>query len=317
MNKVVVVIVTFNRLTKLQKALEIYTSSMVSHVVIVDNASTDGTAQFLQSLTSGNTHILSMPENLGGSGGFHEGIKYVHQQIEHYDWVLVQDDDAYPDISTLNSFVQTGEAYGADAIISAIYYPSGGICEMNRPGFLPFKSLRQGWNTLIKGNRGFHIDDIPYLSNTSCQVDFASFVGLFINKEIVEAIGFPDKSWFIYGDDLDYTTRFTQQGFKLYFNPHFVFYHDCLSLSSGSPNHKTYSDLWRAFFMYRNGLIIYKKLAGKLFPFVFLFKLSSWLLAITKYPNRVGYLKILCVAVKDGLLNNRKKKMEEVRRLLS
>lgn len=317
MSKVVAVIVTFNRWEKLQKAIETYVKSAVSSIVIVNNASTDGTAVYLETINDERIHILTLQENSGGAGGFHEGMKYVHQTIQDYDWVLVQDDDAFPDVPSLNAFVENSSEKGVDAVISAIYYPTGEICEMNRPGFLPFKDLKQTWTTLTKGNKGFHLGDDYYEDNKKGSVDFASFVGLFLSKRIIQEMGFPDKDWFIYGDDLDYTISFTQRGFSLLFDPDRVFYHDCKSLNAANPNQKTYTDLWRAFFMYRNGIIIYKRLAGKLFAIVFLFKLLSWVWSTRKYPKAKEYLKIVYVAVKDGLLNNRQKKLSEVKQLIS
>jgi len=311
-NKVTAVIVTYNRCAKLQKALDIYMASKVSDIIVVNNASTDGTDDFLRTLADPRIHLLSLPENSGGAGGFHEGMKYAHTTLNDYDWILVQDDDAYPDIDALNRFINSAEPRDMDAIISAVYYPEGGLCEMNRPGFLPFKDLKQSLATLRKGNSGFHIDSSYYLDKRSCSVDFASFVGLFISKRIVEKMGFPDKDWFIYGDDLDYTTNFTRAGFQMIFDPKLVFYHDCQSLNAGNVNQKTYSSLWRAYFMYRNGVIIYKKLAGNLFFLVFLYKLLSWILASKAYEDKMKYFKLLWVSIKDGLNGDRRKKIKDV-----
>ena len=47
---VCVVIVTYNRLNKLKKTLDYYDKQQLSpsHIVVVNNASTDSTSQFLQ-----------------------------------------------------------------------------------------------------------------------------------------------------------------------------------------------------------------------------------------------------------------------------
>lgn len=311
-NKVTAVIVTYNRREKLEKALAIYLASKIAALVVVDNASTDGTGAYLRTLADPRLHVVSLPENGGGAGGFHEGMKYVHETVRDYDWLVAQDDDAYPDAGTLDKFIASPGPQDADAIIAAVYYPDGGICEMNRPGFLPFKTWRQTLATLRRGNAGFHIDSGHYLEKRRCPVDFASFVGLFIHKRVVEKMGFPDKDWFIYGDDLDYTTGLTGAGFRMVFDPGITFYHDCRSLNAGSVNQKTYSSLWRTYFMYRNGLIIYKRLAGALFFPVLLYKLASWLLAARVHQDKAGYFRLLWLSVVDGLSGDRRKKLKDI-----
>ena len=97
--KIGAVVVTYNRLDKLKKALESFEKQLYlpAYVIVADNASTDGTAQYLRQWQKEDAGfkkiILTMESNMGGSGGFYAGIKRAMEQ--EADWIWVSDDDAY------------------------------------------------------------------------------------------------------------------------------------------------------------------------------------------------------------------------------
>ena len=98
LNMTVAVIVTFNRSAKLMKVLDAIKAQTQRPdiVLVVDNASTDDTAALVQARAAGDDTIrhLRLPENVGGAGGFHAGMKAAYQMGGQYFWV--SDDDAYP-----------------------------------------------------------------------------------------------------------------------------------------------------------------------------------------------------------------------------
>ena len=314
MKKVAALVVTYNRINKLKVVLDKYLSSNIYSIVIVDNASTDDTREFLSNLSDKRIQVLTLSENTGGSGGFHTGLKYIHEALRDYEWVILQDDDAYPDVDKLNEFIVAVDPIKADVLMSAVYYPSGKISEMNKPGYLPFKNFNQSIKTFLRGNKGFHIPDELYLSKSLHEVDFASFVGLFVSKNVVERVGYPEKEWFIYGDDLDYSISITQANYKIYFDPNLIFLHDCESLNN-TGNAKLYTALWRVYYTYRNGLIIYRKISGALFPLVAVYKITIWLLLCKNYKEKLKYLKLTVYAIYDGFKCNRTRSLEDIRKL--
>ena len=85
--KIGAVVVTYNRLDKLKKALESFEKQLYlpAYVIVADNASTDGTAQYLRQWQKEDAGfkkiILTMESNMGGSGGFYAGIK---RAMEHF-----------------------------------------------------------------------------------------------------------------------------------------------------------------------------------------------------------------------------------------
>ncbi len=308
--KLVAVVVTYNRVEKLKKSLSRLIDSDIDEIVVVNNHSSDKTAEYLSSLDSSKLHVIDLEENLGGSGGFYYGVKYTHETIVDYDWILLCDDDAYIEAGTIDHFLQRERRDDIFAYMSAVYYPSGEVCDMNVPGFEPFKSFSQAKETLLKD---FHIESVAYRSNQLIKVDFASFVGIFVKKDAISTIGYPDPKWFIYGDDLDFTLNMTKHNLPIYFDPNLKFIHDCETIDK---NKRVYSPMWKAYFTYRNGLIIYKRLSGKLFPLIVFAKVAKWLSNVRFYEDKKGYLKLLSLAVKDGLKGDRDKKLKDLKRFI-
>ncbi|MER3603731.1 MAG: hypothetical protein C4298_08345, partial [Thermus sp.] len=84
--RVCAVVVTYNRKELLRECLETLRGQTrkVDHILVVDNASTDGTEEVLRAEFP-EVEVLRLPENQGSSGGFHEGMKRAYE--EGFDWL--------------------------------------------------------------------------------------------------------------------------------------------------------------------------------------------------------------------------------------
>ena len=95
--RIIAVVVTFNRrdmVTRLVAALDAGTV-VPDEVVVVDNASTDGTADALEAAdTKAPLTVLRLPENTGGAGGFHTGLAEAMDRGADLAWLM--DDDGTP-----------------------------------------------------------------------------------------------------------------------------------------------------------------------------------------------------------------------------
>ncbi len=92
--RIVAVVVTFNRLSLLQGLLaRLRRTPELAEIVVVDNASTDGTGEWLAGQEG--VHSVTLSENRGGAGGFHEGMRVGLESGADLLWLM--DDDGMPD----------------------------------------------------------------------------------------------------------------------------------------------------------------------------------------------------------------------------
>lgn len=297
---VAAVVVTHNRLAKLKETLRRLLDvpfRELAHVVVVDNASTDGTGEWLATLTDPRIDICHLDRNLGGAGGFAVGIRYATETCDP-NWIVVMDDDARPVANTFAYFHGQKRDH-REAWAAAVYYPSGELCEMNRPTRNPFWHMRDFLGALTRGRKGFHVHDDEFHGTDPLAIDAASFVGLFLSRKAIGLAGYPEASVFLYGDDVLYTLGLRRKGGLIDFDPLLHFEHDC---NSTLPGRKIYNPIWRAYYHHRNLLLVYRRAAGPLFwPAVALIVPKWFTLARFYGDDAPQFRALLKCAIRDGL----------------
>jgi rhamnopyranosyl-N-acetylglucosaminyl-diphospho-decaprenol beta-1,3/1,4-galactofuranosyltransferase len=184
------VVVTHNRLKLLSGCIEaiMWQTLPPEGIFVVDNASTDGTELWLEELTRRDAcvHVIRLAQNRGGAGGFEEGLRSAISA--GFDWVWVMDDDAEPDREALEALRSIDPSprniYGSVAVSEGANGPE--MC----------------WSKAPHGqDSGF--DSLP----ETWEVPAIPFLGLFIHRNLVQDIGYPDSSFFLSGDDMEYCAR--------------------------------------------------------------------------------------------------------------
>jgi rhamnopyranosyl-N-acetylglucosaminyl-diphospho-decaprenol beta-1,3/1,4-galactofuranosyltransferase len=189
--RVCAVVVTYNRVTLLRECLAaLYAQTLpVDHVLVVNNASTDKTNQVV-SAEFAHAQLLNLPENVGGAGGFHEGMKWA---FEHgYDWIWIMDDDGRPApdcLQQLMRFRQLG-------------------CVL-----IPVERNSAGVDSSIGVWRGRVMDVSMAQANTLGHFLFA-FVGPLLPRQVIARAGLPIKEFFIWFDDVEYALRLKRLGLQ-------------------------------------------------------------------------------------------------------
>jgi GT2 family glycosyltransferase len=310
--QLVAVLVTHDRLAQLRRTLERLLAAPADElaaVVVVDNASADGTGDYLAALGDPRLEVITLHENRGGAGGFAAGMAAARARRDP-DWIVVMDDDARPMPGTLAAFHRL-DRRGWDALAAAVLLPDGSIAEMNRPSRNPFREARVLWRALRRGRSGFHLDDAAFAPDAGAQaVDVASFVGLFLSRRALDLAGLPDPGLFLYGDDALYTLTLTARGGRMGFVPHLRFEHDCRSLGGGHLR-----PLWRLYYYHRNLIILYRAAAGPWVWPALAVIVPKWLWRAARHPDGGGRaLRLLARALRDGVLGRTDAGHAEVRR---
>lgn len=300
-DRLVAIVVTHNRLAKLQATVGRLLESAAEHldrVIVVDNASTTETGSWLAVQTDPRLEVLRQERNLGGAGGFETGMRHAVAQHDP-DWLLLMDDDAHPAPDALARF-HAQDRRGAEAWAGAAYLPTGEICDMNRPSLNPFWHAKVFWRTILgRGRDGFHLTEADYRTRTPRAIDGTSFVGFFISRAGLARAGYPDGRLFLYGDDVLYTLGLTKRGGRILFDPALRFVHD---FSTMSQQDRRFRPLWKSYYHYRNLLIVYRLSAGWFSIIVLPAAVLKWAFKARHHRGeRWSFLRLLAMAVRDGL----------------
>lgn len=302
--KIAALIVTFDRLEYLKSCLARVLGEEIDHVIVVDNASRDGTGDWLRAQEDPRLTVVSLPKNTGGAGGFEAGMVWIAEHLDA-DWTVLMDDDAYPLDGAIAAFRAAHDDLAAvtvdplGAVAAAVFNPDGTICDMNRPSRNPWASWRIFWKAVWGGREGFHLHEPDYHRADPQSVDVGSFVGFFVSREVLKTVGPVSGDYFIYGDDLTYSLDLRKAGFGIAFAPTVVFEHDCGSLGPGGIT----LPLWKVYYRCRNGVQIARKSAGWAFPFALAYYLRQWV-GKTRYYDKIDrptYRRLMWRGVWDGL----------------
>ena len=132
--RVAAVVVTYNRVALLQQCLRALEeqSMPLTAIWVIDNASTDGTADTVRAMGLENLIYRNTGRNLGGAGGFAYGIREAAEA--GYDALWVMDDDTIPERAALECLVQADENLQGDYgwLSSRALAPDGTDQPMNR-----------------------------------------------------------------------------------------------------------------------------------------------------------------------------------------
>lgn len=201
--RVVAVVVSYNRRELLGKTLQgIAGGSLLPDVVVVvDNASTDGSAGFVRDTELPYpVDLVELSVNLGGAGGFTAGIE--RAVLKHSaDLVWVMDDDTEPQQQSLRTLVDAWENYSPAPerrpalLASRVVWVDGRDHPMNTMG------PRIG-ATRQQKCAAQRVNAMPIRS--------ASFVSAMMSAAAIREHGLPRADYFIWNDDFEFTTRLSR-----------------------------------------------------------------------------------------------------------
>ncbi|MGL5947466.1 MAG: glycosyltransferase [Aeromonas sp.] len=242
------VIVTYNRMAFLKKALKCFENQTYQpkRLVVVNNASTDGTYEFLDEWknipTSFIKDILNLSVNTGGSGGFHAGL--LHATSQHENWIWLSDDDAFPDERALEIFSRNINSYKEFSNNNL-----GAVCgSVINNGFIDVKHRRR--QTKSKGLvKKYQCIESSEYENGLFELNLFSYVGAIISKSALLDVGLTEKDYFIWFDDTEHSMRISKK-YKIICDPSIKVVHDIDESNVFS---------WKKYYGIRNELMMYKK----------------------------------------------------------
>jgi rhamnopyranosyl-N-acetylglucosaminyl-diphospho-decaprenol beta-1,3/1,4-galactofuranosyltransferase len=283
--RIVAVVVTFNRRPLLERLLPTLTGTpRLAEVVVVDNASTDGTGEWLATQP---VHAVTLSENRGGAGGFHVGLRIALERGADLVWLM--DDDGLPEPGCLDRLLEEED----------LDFWGPLVVDEADPGRLVFPIRLPG------GARVVHdLEDVQG-SAVDGRIDgiVIPFNGVLVTRALAEEIGLPREEFFIWGDDHEYRLRAEKAGARIATVVDAAVLHPSVG-SLGTPmafgrttyNHSP-SDL-KHYCMARNNVVNLREYRGWLFVLAFVLK-TLWFYAFTR-PS-LARLRLSAEGIRAGL----------------
>lgn len=202
MRSVSAVVLTYNRRDLVEDCLTAIRAQTVrvDRIVVIDNGSTDGTAQMLARNWADKIELHILPKNLGAAGGFNAGIRMAYRSQADAIWVM--DDDVMPDPDALEQLIEADRLLRArdldpPFVISTARTPSGIVTNVPDIDLTRNSLSYQNWPELLEHGL------VP--------VRRATFVSILLPRATIDAFGLPIASMFIWGEDTEYTARITRE----------------------------------------------------------------------------------------------------------
>lgn len=224
-NAVATVIVTWNKKNDVCSLIEditkLNTSGINLDIFVVDNASNDGTQDYIEK-NYPHIKVLQTGENIGGSGGFSYGLNFVSQLELEYDYIWLLDNDVrldkeallplveilknHPEVGLVGSQIRKLEQPQIIHEIGIFLYPKKAHLKNN---FANFSAISN--EELLSGN--------SYI-----KVDFCSAASLLVRREVVQQIGVFE-NYFLHFDDVEWCLRAKKAGWVVTAHPASIVWH--------------------------------------------------------------------------------------------
>ncbi|HKP92122.1 MAG TPA: glycosyltransferase [Thermoleophilaceae bacterium] len=210
--RVAATILTRNRVGLLRESVRAAQAQTrpVDELIVVDNASEDGTLEVLASEFP-DVAVVALPENQGATGGFYEAIAAGRRTGADWLWLLDDDSIARPD--ALEELVAVLDRLDGElrptVLCSRVEWSDGTPHVMNRP--------------VIRPDSGQQL--VEAVSRRLYPIRAASWVSVMISSEAVDRYGMPLRQFFYQADDIEYTARILRDS-PGYYVPRSVVLHD-------------------------------------------------------------------------------------------
>lgn len=267
-----VIVLSFNTLELLKQCIELleiqlnknFSSNAEYEIIVVDNGSTDGSADWVKN-RRGIVPLL-LKENVGFGGGNNKGLtlKSGEYTLLLNSDVLLKDD---VDLKNAAAFLAKDKKRGALTI--PLKLSDGTLDPANHRGFpTPWNAFCyfSGLEKVSSLFGGYHLTHLD--KTTIHEIDCPNAAFFLAKSDVLKQIGGFDEDYFMYGEDIDLCYKMKEAGFSIWYYPKFAAYHIKHQSGLKTTNNSVRSETKKHF--YSTMLLFYEKhYKDKYNPFMF------------------------------------------------
>lgn len=216
-----IIIINYNVkefLQNLLQSIEKASSNISNEIIIIDNASDDGSVEVIKEKFH-SIRLIENKNNIGFGRANNQGLEYAKGK-----YILFINPDCIVSEDTFDKMISFFELHPDCGLAGCKILNSDGslqlACRRSFPG--PWTSFTKvtGLSNLFPNSKIFARYNLTYLDeNRIYEVDAVSGSFLMLRKEAYEQVGGFDEQFFMYGEDLDLCYRIQKAGFKVYYVP--------------------------------------------------------------------------------------------------
>ena len=176
----------------------------VSSIVIVSNGQTSTQIKSLyDGFSDKRIHILINNENEGSAGGYHAGINYYLKEKKE-DFLLLLDDD---NLISAGGIKEVIYKYNSCEDSKLVFCAHRSDRNNQKNAFSNRKNIIYGRNSFL----GYDLFSLFYKSQANSRdyifADVVPYGGMVFKRKVVVEVGLPDKEYYLYSDDFEYSLR--------------------------------------------------------------------------------------------------------------
>ena len=218
MNELAIVIVSFNARDTLDRCL----ASLHAHpprtphdIVVVDNASGDGSADLVR-MRWPHVRVIPLAENIGFARGTNVGLRQSRSEL-----ALLLNSDTVAPPEAIDRLVAVLRAHPEAAVVGPRLVDEHDRVELAMGRMIgPFNEL---WQKTIGGLHGAGVWParryVERLTSRERPVDWVSGACLLVRRADAEAVGLLDERFFMYAEDVDFCAAIRRRGRAIVFTP--------------------------------------------------------------------------------------------------
>ena len=212
-----IIILNWNTRDLLAQCIDVlgqHIGSLPHEIVVVDNASTDGSQAMLRSRYPG-MRLIQNESNVGFAAGNNRGMR---ESTGRY--MLLLNTDAFVTEGALQAMIQLADVQPKAGLIGAHLRNADGSFQAS---FTAFPTLTREFLILSGAGRVLHGSNFPSagpeVEHGPQVVDYVEGAALLVRREAFEQAGGLDEGFFMYAEEVDWCYSLRQAGWQVWYQP--------------------------------------------------------------------------------------------------